>query len=328
MADIKRGLKAGAAVWLIIAPFFCVLLLLSSGGFSSVVSLMYLLLPSLPFLMISGIIFAIFYDKMPTKSSLVKGTVLFLIPVILFNLNLFLIKSSYYYLILSYHVVTALAVPLHIIISLINTIHVPIDLLPILGLSLGFFWDKFETKESSIQETGGLFGFFKKNSWVIVPVLLSFSILAVVVAIPIINPTICYGYLCPAPTLPEKCTFPVSLICLDHSVTPTYVALSLQNGAGRDMNIQRISVSSDALGTSVNLGCGCYAAPANNDGILKNDATAAFTLKTPDPGCPNWCNYKDTGRDKNRYNITVFYRWADDPTVIRTLPGELLAKRH
>ena len=134
----------------------------------------------------------------------------------------------------------------------------------------------------------------------------------------------------PSTLLPEKCSFPVSLTCSDQKVDPTQITLVLQNGAKKDMNIQKISAFSDALGSGSpipNWGCGCYYAPANGAGILSKGTTATFTLNTPDPGCPNWCYYRDTGRDKNRYNITLTYNWVDTPNITHQLNGEMLARR-
>ena len=129
---------------------------------------------------------------------------------------------------------------------------------------------------------------------------------------------------------PERCTFPVSLDCLDYNVSGTYIAVTLRNHAGRDMNIQRISASSDAMGTSVNLGCSCYVVPASTSppsNTIRNGQTLSYALNTPDTGCPNWCSYRDTGREKNLYNITVTYNWVDSPpNITHQLSGEMLSR--
>ena len=128
--------------------------------------------------------------------------------------------------------------------------------------------------------------------------------------------------------LPEQCTFPVSLSCLDYNVAANSLTLTLQNGAGRVMSITKISAASDAFGGYAaisNLGCGCTYSPSSPT-QLNNGQTLTFTLDTPDAGCADWCNEKDTGRQKNRYNITVFYFWPDSPTLSHQLPGELLGE--
>lgn len=137
--------------------------------------------------------------------------------------------------------------------------------------------------------------------------------------------------LCPSKVLPEKCAFPASLTCMDHSVTANSIILALQNGAGRDMTITKISASSDALGTSVNLGCGCSTGAMATQ--VGTGQSSTFTLSTPDAAAvckargANYCTSRDRGRDNNRYNLTVFYYWTGAPSESHQLPGELLARK-
>ncbi|MBI2550095.1 hypothetical protein HYV83_02840, partial [Candidatus Woesearchaeota archaeon] len=73
---------------------------------------------------------------------------------------------------------------------------------------------------------------------------------AILVVLVVIGALSYFGVLSPATLLPEKCTFPVSVSCTDFSVLGTGgLTLVLQNGAGRDMIIQGITASSEALGT-------------------------------------------------------------------------------
>ena len=126
--------------------------------------------------------------------------------------------------------------------------------------------------------------------------------------------------------LPEQCTFPVSLSCLDYNVAANSLTLTLQNGAGRDMSITKISAASDGFGGNAavsNLGCGCTYSPSKPT-ELNNGQIVTFSLDSPDAGCVNWCNARDTGRQKNTYNITVFYFWQDSPSVSHVLQGEAL----
>ena len=154
---------------------------------------------------------------------------------------------------------------------------------------------------------------------------------AILVVLIVIGALAYFGVLSPSTLLPEKCTFPVSLTCTDHQVLPGSITLILQNGAGRDILITRISASSEALGLGAvlpvppppNLGIGCSTGTIATQ--VRNGASATFTLNVADAS--TYCAYRDTGRDKNRYNISIFYNWLDSPTITHTLPGELLARK-
>ncbi len=163
---------------------------------------------------------------------------------------------------------------------------------------------------------------------------------AILVVLVVIGALAYFGVLSPSNLLPEKCTFPVSISCKDYTIgipmgINTYGhILILRNGAGRDMKVTRVYASSEALGTG-NLGCGCSTGNINT--VLRNGAEAEFELLVSDTisGCsPNgWsgpgnaCAPRDTGRDKNRYNITLTYNWLDSPGITHQLSGELLAKK-
>jgi len=146
---------------------------------------------------------------------------------------------------------------------------------------------------------------------------------AILVVLVVIGALSYFGVLSPATLLPEKCTFPVSMSCVDHQVLDTQVKLLLQNGAGRDMDVQDIHISADALGDGTGTTGLCNVAPASPV-RLRNGERFEFTIGNPAPATA--CTYKDTGRDKNKYNITVRYNWVDSPTLTHSLTGELLAK--
>ncbi len=152
---------------------------------------------------------------------------------------------------------------------------------------------------------------------------------AILVVLIVIGALAYFGVLSPSTLLPEKCTFPVSLTCSDFRVTGTGITLILLNGAGRDMAVTKISAASDALGgaSPINLGCGCGTAAGTT--TIRNGASATFTLATPDipAGCANFCTFKETGRDKNRYNVTLTYNWVDSATITHQMSGELLARK-
>ena len=346
MADIERGLKAGAALALILSFVVQVVIVTRLHAFvyyGYYFKFLFFFLPFMLSLLLMSLVFTIFYDRIPTKSSLSKGVILFLIPALLYLIYKLIpwpfYSSSPFWIpfgTLETYLFTPLATisPINWLSSqvfpitdasfanvylyasatrvLISAAFL-IDFL-VLGLLLGFLWDKFGTQPVGAE------GFFKRYGWVMAALLSLVMMTAGSFYRPISNQS-------SQPQVIEKCNFPVELICTEHIVARTSITFVLLNVAGREMNIHRISASSDALGTSVNLGCGCYVVPANGDNILKSGATAAFILKTPDPGCLNWCNFRNTGSDYNKYNITVFYSWSDNPTVEHTLPGELLARK-
>ncbi len=144
---------------------------------------------------------------------------------------------------------------------------------------------------------------------------------AILVVLVVIGALAYFGVLSPSTLLPEKCAFPISLTCVDHEVGAASLILSLQNGGGRDMNIKWISASSEALGTG-SVGVGCHTAAAV---VLRNGEKNLFKLDTGDVA--GACDFRPTGRDKTRYNISVSYSWVDSPTITHSLSGELLAKK-
>ena len=162
---------------------------------------------------------------------------------------------------------------------------------------------------------------------------------AILVVLVVIGALSYFGVLSPSTLLPEKCTFPVSVSCTDHTVVGSasagYVAVVLQNGAGRDMVVRGVQASSQALTggcgtnttvittavtcpTSTAIGTnGCTGGPT-----LRNGASTTITMR----GTQANCNFVDTGRDKNRYAISVWYSWLDSQTIFHEMPGELLAR--
>ncbi len=137
---------------------------------------------------------------------------------------------------------------------------------------------------------------------------------AILVVLVVIGALAYFGVLSPSTLLPEKCTFPVSVNCVDHSVSPTAVTVVLLNGAGRDIIVRHVNASSDAISP----GPCSYAAPGTGL-TLKNGEKASFPMAS--------CTFKETGRDKNRYNINFSYSWLDSSGITHTLPGELLARK-
>lgn len=135
---------------------------------------------------------------------------------------------------------------------------------------------------------------------------------AVLVVFIIIGALSYFGVLSPASLLPEKCTMPTSLSCVDHTVGDDGVEVKLQNGAGRSMIIREVQFSSDALSGS------CTTGPII--GLLGNGESKSFAALDP----ASCSAVKDKG--KNKYSVRVTYSWSDSPTITHTMDGELLGK--
>ncbi|MBI2575400.1 hypothetical protein HYV82_05955 [Candidatus Woesearchaeota archaeon] len=148
---------------------------------------------------------------------------------------------------------------------------------------------------------------------------------AILVVLVVIGALAYFGVLSPDTLLPEKCTLPILLNCKDHKVTDTSVTdtimLSILNGAGRDMRIYGINLTSDAISSTGGI---CSTGTISVD--LANGDTAAFTADKDSPPTAAKCVLADTGRSKNRYKIQVTYSWLDSTSTTHTLDGELLAK--
>jgi len=161
----------------------------------------------------------------------------------------------------------------------------------------------------SAKKEGVMFKF--KKAQVAMEFLMTYG-WAILVVIVVISALAYFGVLNPANLLPEKCTFPVSLDCVDFVVSDEGVSVVLQNGAGRDIKVSSISFTSDALsGVCESVGM---------DATLRNGEKAAFFAN----GLAG-CSFVDSGRSKNRYNVELIYSWLDSG-IEHDLAGELLAK--
>lgn len=115
------------------------------------------------------------------------------------------------------------------------------------------------------------------------------------------------GSVGPETLLKETCSFPVDLDCLDKQVFVDKIVIYLQNNAGRDIIVDSIQATSDALQSS----CGM-----STTTTFLNSKKQIFTL--------NGCNFNDTGKEKNVYEITFNFSWADTPTIKHSVLGRIL----
>ena len=168
--------------------------------------------------------------------------------------------------------------------------------------------------------------FLMTYGWAILVVLIVIGVLAY------------FGVLKPGGLLPEKCTFPVSISCLDAGVTDSYFVLSLQNGAGKEIRIRGMTATGDALGEgnlcTTKVGGGAPLATDDcptSTGAGVNGCVDGFTFRNGESKlitlAEGTCAYVDNGRDINRYNVTLFYSWADNVGLVHIMDGEVLTRK-
>ncbi len=121
-----------------------------------------------------------------------------------------------------------------------------------------------------------------------------------------------FGTMNPDSMLPEKCSFPIQLSCNDFSVTSNRVIVTITNGAGRDMIINKATVTSSAI-----KGEKCEKDYSTSPIELKNGARETIQVEK--------CLAQNTGQSKNRYDVILDYNWADN-SVKHQITGEISAK--
>ena len=153
-------------------------------------------------------------------------------------------------------------------------------------------------KKGSLKKAQAAMEFLMTYGWAILVVLVVISALAY------------FGVFNVANLLPERCTFPVTLACVDHRVDGgnNKITLQLQNGGGRGMNITNITVTGDGVSST------CQ---NNTVRSLQNGEQGTFVISS--------CTIADIGRPKNRYQVDVAFTWLGS-SLEHTLTGELLAK--
>ncbi|MAG15701.1 hypothetical protein CMO88_01425 [Candidatus Woesearchaeota archaeon] len=107
--------------------------------------------------------------------------------------------------------------------------------------------------------------------------------------------------------LPEKCTFPVQIACVDFDVTKDSIAITVLNGAGRDMTIKSVTFSGDAVD-------GCV---VERETPIANREEATFEATN--------CNIEPSRKGRGVFPMDVVYFWDEDPTAEHSLYGEMLA---
>ena len=116
-----------------------------------------------------------------------------------------------------------------------------------------------------------------------------------------------FGVLSPDRFLPEKCTLPSGVACLDFTGSTTQVSLVIQNSAGFDMHNVTVYVN----GTTSSLTC----TDAGGDSTLTDGERDTFTC-TPSPAL-------SSGKFKG--TLSIDYTNAQT-TMTHTKSGELILK--
>lgn len=91
---------------------------------------------------------------------------------------------------------------------------------------------------------------------------------AILVVLAAIGALAYFGVLSPDRFLPEKCTLPAGIACLDFRYTGTAIEMAIQNGAGFDMT---------GISVTVN-GTGCNAADTTTAPTLTNGQQATYSV--------------------------------------------------
>ena len=161
---------------------------------------------------------------------------------------------------------------------------------------------------------------------------------ALIVVLIVIGVLFYSGFVDTSNLLPEKCTFSISVNCLDYSVKEDSITLHLQNVAGRIMIVRNIKVTSEALaGPSDPVPGTCELPPDEQDYLLKKNAKHLFKVG----GDPATCAHNEAaGKGKKRYTIELTYSWKDtynkkgnslangdtEDKITHRIKGELLAR--
>ncbi|MBW2964735.1 hypothetical protein KY363_04710 [Candidatus Woesearchaeota archaeon] len=129
---------------------------------------------------------------------------------------------------------------------------------------------------------------------------------AILVVLAAIGALAYFGVLSPDRFLPEKCTLPSGVACLDFTGTAATVTLVIQNSAGFDMNTVNVYVNS----STANFGC----TDAQADATLVDGEKDTFTCTTG-------------GLSSGKFKGTLSIDYVNAQTTMsHTKAGELILK--
>ena len=126
---------------------------------------------------------------------------------------------------------------------------------------------------------------------------------AILVVLAAIGALAYFGVLSPDRFLPEKCTLPSGVACLDFRYSGTAIEMSIQNGAGFDMSNVSVTVN----------GTGCNAVNTNGSVTLTNGQTDTYRVTcTPSSG---------------KFKGDVTFAYTNQQTgMIHSKQGEIIVK--
>ena len=162
---------------------------------------------------------------------------------------------------------------------------------------------------------------------------------AILVVLIVIGVMMYSGFVDVSGLLPEKCTFPISVNCLDSSVKKDSIQLHLQNAAGKVMVVRNIKVTSEALAGPSDSDHGvCELNPSQRDHLMKKSSKQVFSVNVrstagfsgPDSGSFNGVDLFPDGILLVRAQTlsTLFDRFvASNDTVNSAYRESLEAKR-
>lgn len=121
---------------------------------------------------------------------------------------------------------------------------------------------------------------------------------AILVVLAAIGALAYFGVLAPDKFLPEKCTLPPGIACLDSKVTETTVEMIVQNSLGKDIIINSISIGNCTQNFNMNFDNG------DNNNFIINCNTGAVGRKFKDDIYFDYTS-QDTGMQKIAQGIIV-----------------------
>ena len=102
---------------------------------------------------------------------------------------------------------------------------------------------------------------------------------AILVVLIVIGVMMYSGFVDVSGLLPEKCTFPISVNCLDYAVKTDSISLHLQNAAGKVMVVRNIKVTSEALAGPSDSDPGvCELKHSQRNHLMKKNSKQVFSV--------------------------------------------------
>jgi uncharacterized protein (UPF0333 family) len=132
--------------------------------------------------------------------------------------------------------------------------------------------------------------FLMTYGWAILVVLVAIGALAY------------FGVLTPDKFLPNKCTLPAGIGCVDHKATPNGVTVVLRNGLGYDMSNVTVGIEN----------CGID----NNPSTIPNGEKAEYSVS---------CSGYMSGKSKFSGELNVTY-YLSDTELTHTAKGSIITK--